>query len=76
MGNSGDYSLDKTGFFFTAEHTQGFDLGFNKAVLQYATEGYAWQASLVTTLVTHTIWEDLVATTKRVVNRYALSIGV
>ncbi|WP_162048441.1 carbohydrate porin [Vibrio taketomensis] len=42
IGNSGDYSLDKTGFFFTAEHTQGFDLGFNKAVLQYATEGYAW----------------------------------
>ncbi|MEF1310756.1 carbohydrate porin [Vibrio mytili] len=42
IGNAGDYGLDKAGFFFTAEHTQGHSMGFNKAVVQYATEGYAW----------------------------------
>ncbi|NLS14301.1 maltoporin [Vibrio sp. SM6] len=40
--NYSDYGLDKTGMFLTAEHTQGFSMGFNKAVIQYATEGYAW----------------------------------
>ncbi|MEZ8821235.1 carbohydrate porin [Vibrio sp. 10N.222.54.A1] len=42
IGNAGDYGLDKAGFFLTAEHTQGHSMGFNKAVIQYATEGYAW----------------------------------
>ncbi|BBL91583.1 maltoporin [Vibrio rotiferianus] len=42
VGNSGDYGLDKAGFFFTAEHTQGHSMGFNKAAIQYSTEGYAW----------------------------------
>ncbi|KOE80600.1 maltoporin [Vibrio alginolyticus] len=41
-GNTGDYGLDKAGFSFTAEHTQGHSMGFNKAVIQYNTEGYAW----------------------------------
>lgn len=42
LGNAGDYGLDKAGFSFTAEHTQGHSMGFNKAVIQYNTEGYAW----------------------------------
>ncbi|MFL7866861.1 maltoporin [Vibrio cincinnatiensis] len=42
VGNNGDYGLDKAGFSFTAEHTQGHSLGFNKAIIQYNTEGYAW----------------------------------
>lgn len=41
-GNTGDYGLDKTGLSFTVEHTQGHDMGFNKAAIQYNTEGYAW----------------------------------
>ncbi|WP_234496187.1 maltoporin [Vibrio maritimus] len=41
-GNFGDYGLDKFGVSFTAEHTQGHSLGFNKAAIQISTEGYAW----------------------------------
>jgi maltoporin len=42
-GNVGDYGLDEVGYSLTAEHTQGnFFGGFNKFVLQYSTEGYAW----------------------------------
>lgn len=42
VGNSTDYGLDKTGISFTVEHTQGHSMGFNKAAIQYSTEGYAW----------------------------------
>lgn len=41
-GNFGDYGLDKAGISFTAEHTQGHSMGFNKAAIQVSTEGYAW----------------------------------
>ncbi|MCY9872446.1 carbohydrate porin [Vibrio barjaei] len=42
-GNVGDYGLDEIGYSATIEHTQGnFFGGFNKAVIQYSTEGYAW----------------------------------
>ncbi|SEG36967.1 maltoporin [Vibrio hangzhouensis] len=41
-GNFGDYGLDKAGISFTAEHTQGHGMGFNKAAIQVSTEGYAW----------------------------------
>ncbi|WP_117233027.1 carbohydrate porin [Vibrio maerlii] len=43
LGNFGDYGLDETGVSFTAEHTQGnFFGGFNKVVVQYSTQGFAW----------------------------------
>ena len=46
-GNAGDYGLDKNGYSFTVEHTLGNLFGgFNKAALQYSTEGYAWAGFL------------------------------
>ena len=42
VGNYTDYGLDETGYSLTVEHTYGFDSGFNKAIIQYSAEGYAW----------------------------------
>lgn len=41
-GNVGDYGLDNDGFSFTTELSTPVLGGFNKAVIQYSTEGYAW----------------------------------
>ena len=41
-GNYGDYGLDEFGYSLTVEHTYGHSMGFNKAIIQYSTEGYAW----------------------------------
>ncbi|USD67628.1 carbohydrate porin [Vibrio sp. SCSIO 43136] len=47
-GNAADhdsYGLEQTGYNLTVEHTQGdFFGGFNKFVVQYSTEGYAWDS--------------------------------
>ncbi|MDN3682008.1 carbohydrate porin [Vibrio tapetis subsp. quintayensis] len=41
--NVGDWGLDEVGYNLTVEHTQGnFFGGFNKFVVQYSTEGFAW----------------------------------